>query len=182
MLFVAGAVLAYFVVAQGLSFLLQVGGDVQTTGAVRRRLLLFLIALLIIFGVSFELPLLVVMLNLVGVLTYARLKAWRRGLIFGLFVFAAIATPGQDPISMRRWRWRSLLLFELAIQIARVHDTPQGPAAAPRRAGTSWDPDQPTPDRHRAQRPRHRDPSPLGHHAEPDRPPPDPAHRLDDVT
>src|SRR6185437_12680604 len=151
-LFVAGAVLAYFVVAQGLSF---------------------------IFGVSFELPLLVVMLNAVGLLTYDRLRAWRRGLIFGLFVFAAIATPGQDPISMTALALALTGLFEVAIQIARVHDRRKARQRAAE-GWDDWDPDQPSPistapsalDTHPS--PLDTTPSPI--------PPPDPAHRLDDVT
>jgi sec-independent protein translocase protein TatC len=121
-LFAIGALLAYIVVPEALRVLTGVGGSDFLAAFAGSEYISFMISLLVIFGISFELPLLVVMLNRVGVLKYAKLKRWRRGIVFVLFVFAAIVTPGQDPISMVALAGALTLLFELSIQISRVHD------------------------------------------------------------
>ncbi|MER5430389.1 twin-arginine translocase subunit TatC [Streptomyces sp. NPDC002588] len=56
--------------------------------------------MVIVFGLSFELPLLLVFLNLTGMITGRRMLGWWRAMIIGITVFAAVATPSTDPLSM----------------------------------------------------------------------------------
>jgi sec-independent protein translocase protein TatC len=121
-LFVAGAFLAYFVVPKGLEVLTSFGGDAFVTALSANDYISFVLVMLLIFGVSFELPLLVTMLNRIGILPYRNLKKWRRGMAFAIVVFAAVATPGTDPIGMIALATSMTVLLEIAVQIARIHD------------------------------------------------------------
>lgn len=125
-LFTAGATLAYFVVHYGLEFLLTIGGEFQVTALSGERYFNFLLALLIIFGVSFEVPLVIAMLNIVGILPYDMVKNKRRLIIVILFIFAAIMTPGQDPYSMLALALALTLLVELSLQFTRINDKRRG--------------------------------------------------------
>lgn len=121
-LFVAGAVLAYVVIREGLTVLLGFGGDATIAALSPDSYFSFLIAMIIIFGVSFELPLLLIMLNRIGVVSGAKLAKWRRYAIFGLTVFAGFVVPGNDPITMLALAVSLALLYELSVQVARLHD------------------------------------------------------------
>jgi sec-independent protein translocase protein TatC len=121
-LFAAGAALAYFVVPEGLSVLVGFGGEGFITALAADKYISFVLVMLLIFGVSFELPLIVAMLNRAGILPYDNLRRWRRGITFGLVIFAALATPGTDPISMVALAASMTVLFELSVQISRIHD------------------------------------------------------------
>ena len=74
------------------------------------------------FGVSFELPLIAVALNLIGVLSHATLSKGRRWIYFLTIVFAAFITPTQDTFTMLLMAGPMCVLFEIAIQVARVVD------------------------------------------------------------
>lgn len=163
-LFAGGAVLAYYVVPTGLSFLANLGGGQFITALTGQAYIGFLLTMLVVFGLTFELPLLVVMLNRVGVLPYEKLKRWQRGILFGIFVLAAVATPGNDPISMLALAGALIVLFEASVFIARAHDR----AVARRQAELGWanlDPDQPSPLDHQVEPVAPEEPTPRYHDA-----------------
>ncbi len=122
MLFVLGALIAYFIVGFALEFLMTMGTEFAVSALTGQDYYNFLLGLLVIFGVSFEVPLIIIMLNIVGVLEYQTLKEKRRMIILILFVFAAFMTPGQDPFSMVVLAACLVLLVEMAIQFTRIND------------------------------------------------------------
>ena len=121
-LFALGAALAYISLSKGLQLLLGLAGDGVAIALTAQDYIGFVISLLLAFGVSFELPLIAVVLNLMGVLSYAALAKSRRWLYFLTIVFSAFITPTQDPFTMLLMAAPMCILFELAIQIARVVD------------------------------------------------------------
>lgn len=124
-LFVAGAVLAYFILDKGLYVLMSMGREVQIGALSGGSYYNFLLALIVVFGVSFEVPLIIVMLNIAGVLRYDHVKEKRRLIIVGIFIFAAFMTPGQDPFSMLALALSITVLVELAFQFCRLNDKRQ---------------------------------------------------------
>ena len=99
-LFLAGAVLAYLVMSRGLHYLLGLTpGNVAALPSFDTYLGYFT-GMVVGFGIVFELPLVIVMLNMAGILTHERFRKWRRLLIFGVFLIAGMVNPSPDPGTM----------------------------------------------------------------------------------
>lgn len=113
-LFGLGAALSYFIMDTALGFLLGFSLDGTVATISIDQYLDYVLIMLLIFGVSFELPLLLVFLNLVGVLPHATVAKHRRLVIFLMFVFGAVVTPGGDPITMMALAAPMIVLFMVA--------------------------------------------------------------------
>jgi sec-independent protein translocase protein TatC len=121
-LFAAGCVVAYFTLANGLRFLLSFATGGLTSLLTFDSYLSYVVAIVLVFAVSFEFPLLVIMLNIVNVLSYERLRRWTRMVVFAIFAFAAVATPTQDPFTMLALAVPITGLYALALGFAFLHD------------------------------------------------------------
>jgi sec-independent protein translocase protein TatC len=99
-LFGVGITLCYVSLGRSMRYLLGLTpGGVQNLIQVDQYMS-FVMAMMLAFGLAFEVPLLIVVLNLAGVLTHERFRKWRRVLIFGVFLTAGMANPSPDPLTM----------------------------------------------------------------------------------
>jgi sec-independent protein translocase protein TatC len=121
-LFFGGAALAYLVMYRGLHFLLGLAPKGTLVLNPVGTYLGYFLAMILGFGLTFELPLALVVLNYARVLTHARFRKWRRVMIFAVFVFAGIATPSPDPFSMMLLAAPCVFLVEVAEVIVWTHD------------------------------------------------------------
>jgi sec-independent protein translocase protein TatC len=78
--------------------------------------------MVVVFGLSFELPLLLIMLNLTGVLSGQRMLGWWRAMILGITIFAAVATPSTDPLSMLALAGPIWVLYFGAVGFSLLND------------------------------------------------------------
>jgi sec-independent protein translocase protein TatC len=78
--------------------------------------------MVVVFGLSFELPLLLVMLNFAGILSGKRMTGWWRAMVMGITVFAAVATPSTDPLSMLALAGPIWVLYFIACAVSLLND------------------------------------------------------------
>jgi sec-independent protein translocase protein TatC len=129
-LFLGGALIAYFAMSRGLAYLLHLtpGGVINLPPV--STYLSYFVAMLLGFGLAFELPLLLLMLNVAGVLKHEFIRKWRRYMIFGVFLFAGIASPSPDPVTMLLLAVPCLVLVEVSELIIWANDRRRANRAA----------------------------------------------------
>ncbi|MER5526761.1 twin-arginine translocase subunit TatC [Streptomyces sp. NPDC002677] len=121
-LFFGGAFFAYKVLPTTAKVLLQFTPHSVSNLLPLDDLLQLVTRMVIVFGLSFELPLLLVMLNLTGIVTGRRMLGWWRAMILGITVFAAVATPSTDPLSMLALAGPIWVLYFGAVLFSLVND------------------------------------------------------------
>jgi len=121
-LFLIGNLLAYLSLGRSMHFLLGLTPE-NVSNLIQVDLYMsFVMTMMLAFGIAFELPLLIVMLNLAGILTHQMFKKWRRVMIFAVFLIAGMANPSPDPITMLILGGACAAMVEVAELIVWSHD------------------------------------------------------------
>ena len=123
-LFLTGVVVGYLILPKAFEFML--GFTVAEAGVANLQDLNDFLALemrmLLVFGAAFLLPVVIVMLNLLGVLKSHALRKARTFAIFGCFIFGAVATPSGDPFSMLALSVPMVIMYLISEIICRRND------------------------------------------------------------
>lgn len=119
-LFAAGAAVAYYTLPKGLGFLLGFAGEGFVPLLTASRYIGFFLLIMVAFGISFEFPIALIFLSMVGVLSSKKLIAgWRMATLF-IAIFAAVITPSQDPYTMLGMMLPMFVFYWVAILVVRL--------------------------------------------------------------
>ncbi|HEY5026732.1 MAG TPA: twin-arginine translocase subunit TatC [Acidimicrobiales bacterium] len=118
-LFAFGAFLAFVSFPHALQFLQSIGGPTLRQIYDPNKYLGLIVALMAVFGLTFEFPVILVSLELVGVVSPRKLSSWRRWAIVLIVVFAAVITPSGDPFSMLALALPMYVFYEVSIVIGK---------------------------------------------------------------
>ncbi len=121
LLFVAGLALAFYVVLPfTLQFLLGFESDALTPMISATEYFGFAITMCLVFGVVFQLPIVILLLTVIGIITPGFLTKYRRHAIVLCIVAAAFITPGADPTSLFALSIPLYFLYELSVVGSRL--------------------------------------------------------------
>ena len=119
-LFALGVSVAFASLPKALEVLAGFAGNELVLLPRAADYLSFVLLLIMAFGVSFELPVALLGLTVVGVLSSDKLRRWRRMAWLMILVVAAVITPTQDPITLAMMSLPLGLLFEGTVVTARL--------------------------------------------------------------
>ncbi|MEU4091757.1 twin-arginine translocase subunit TatC [Streptomyces sp. NPDC026673] len=145
-LFLTGAAVAYWTLPTTARVLISFTPENATNLLPVDDFLDLATRMVVVFGLSFELPVLLVLLNLGGVISARRMAGWWRGMLMGIAVFAAIATPSTDPLSMLLLASPIGVLYLAACAVAWCNDRRRrrggtdGPGGVPDTEASPLDP------------------------------------------
>lgn len=120
LLFAFGAFVALETLPLALRFFHTVGGSQLSSFYAPDPYLRLVILMIVVYGLGFEFPVVLVALLLARVLTTAKLRKWRRYTFVGVVAAAAIFTPSSDPVSMFALAIPLYLFYEGSILIGRA--------------------------------------------------------------
>lgn len=125
-LFLAGAILAYFVVAHGMEFIMLLASQDFVILLNLEDYLNFFLSVMMVFGIGFEFPLIMLMLNVIGLVNAKQMLGWWRIVVLVSFIFTAIFTPTPDPFGMTALAICMLILYLAACGVAYLNDKRKG--------------------------------------------------------
>lgn len=121
-LFIAGCALAWYSLPTFVKALLAFTPEGSANIISASDYILFSLRILLVFGIAFVLPVVLVLLNFIGILSAKSIrKSWRVA-VFLSALLAAMATPTADPMSMFLLMVPLIALFYLAVGVASLRD------------------------------------------------------------
>jgi sec-independent protein translocase protein TatC len=116
-LFALGAGIAYWTMPYALQFLGSIGGHNLVQQYRPAPYVQLITLMMLIFGASFEFPILLVFLQMAGIVEPDTLRRYRRHAFVGITVIVAVVTPSGDPWSMLALSVPMVIFYEVAVRL-----------------------------------------------------------------